>query len=162
MILPFSGTMMFLQYEKGRAKRHMIEVLQKKERGEIMTLTLQSQEYAALRWEHEQEFEHKGEMYDLVSKETKDGMIILHCIHDTKETSINKSIVKFIAGLLHSNPLHDQQLIAYAEFTKHLAPITSITLQILSIITAIVHVMHQKSTTHFGYDDLSLPPPKYS
>ncbi|MFM8456800.1 MAG: hypothetical protein ACKOAK_08530 [Ignavibacteria bacterium] len=162
MILPFSGTMLFLHYEKGRAKRHMIEILKKKEAGEILTLTLQRAEFLTLRWEHDLEFEHKGEMYDLVSRESIGNLILLHCIHDKKETSINKSIVKFIAGFLNSNPFHDQQLTACIEFTKHLAPILSIKPYFLSTFTAMMHVISDIVKPQFGFYNPIFPPPKYS
>jgi hypothetical protein len=162
MILPFSGTMMFLHYEKGRAKRHIIEVLKKKEKGEVINLTLQQYEFSSLRWEHEYEFEYKSEMYDLVSKETKDGVIVLQCIHDKKETSINKSIVKFIAGFLKSNPYHDQQLLAISDFTKQLAPITYITPKVISTFIELYNENVESKSLLFAHTDPFIPPPKYS
>lgn len=162
MILPFSGTMMFLHYEKGRARRHMEKILKKKEIGEAIALSLALQEYSALRWEHEYEFEHKGEMYDLISKESKGSMIILHCIHDKKETSINKSIVKFIAGFLNSNPFHDQQLAAFSDFTKQLAPIARIKTHIMSALNAMLTLSHISLKARIGFFDPSIPPPKHS
>ena len=58
----------------------MIEILKKKEAGEVLTLTLQRAEFLTLRWEHDLEFEHKGEMYDLVSRESIGNLILLHYI----------------------------------------------------------------------------------
>lgn len=153
---------MFLHYEKGRARRHMFEVLKKKEKGEVINLTLQQHEFLALRWEHEYEFEYKSEMYDLVSKETNDGMIILQCIHDKKESSINKSIVKFIAGFLKSNPHHDQQLIAISDFTKQLGPIVYIIPKIMSTFIELCNKIFESKSLLFAPSDPLIPPPKYS
>ena len=162
MILPFSGTMLFLHYEKGRAKRHMIEILKKKEAGEVLTLTLQRAEFLTLRWEHDLEFEHKGEMYDLVSRESIGNLILLHCIHDKKETSINKSIVKFIAGFFHANPLHDQQLMAFTDFAKQLAPIVNIKPHIMTAFNTLLNVHEMCKSLLFFPADPIIPPPKYS
>jgi hypothetical protein len=162
MIIPFSGSMMFLHYEKGRAKRHMIEMLKKKEAGEVITLKMGQKGYSNLKWEHDQEFEHQGEMYDLVAKELQGDSIILQCIHDKKETSINKSIVKFIAGFFNANPLHDQQLSAFTDFVKQLAPIIIITPHIMSAFNALVNVNEMCKSLLFFPADPIIPPPKYS
>jgi len=162
MILPFSGTMMFLHYEKGRAKRHMFEVIQKVKNGQVLELSFKIQEYESLQWEHDYEFSSKGEMYDVISKEIRSDLIILKCVHDKKETSIHKSIVKFIAGFLNSNPFHDKQLTAIKDFTKQLAPITFIKPQIISTYITLLNVPQSTDPSHYGFSDPSIPPPKYS
>ena len=41
-----------------------------------------------VKWEHEKEFEWKGEMYDVVKKESKNGNITYTCKKDTKEDQL--------------------------------------------------------------------------
>ncbi len=41
-------------------------------------------------WEHAREFEWKGEMYDVVKKENKDGDVLYTCKKDTKEDHLKK------------------------------------------------------------------------
>jgi len=162
MIIPFSGSMMMLHYEKGRAKRHMLEMIAKKKAGEMITLTFTTIEYASLKWEHDHEFEFKGEMYDIIEQELKGDAIILHCIHDKKETSINKAIVKFISGFFNANPLHDQQLIAFTDFAKQLTPIINITPHIMSTCSMLMHGDEISQNLLFSPTDPIIPPPKHS
>lgn len=162
MILPFSGSMLFLHYEKGRAKRHMLEIVQKVNSGQLLELTFTIQEYESLHWEHDYEFSLKGEMYDVLSKEIQNDVIIVKCVHDKRETSINKSIVKFIAGFLNSNPFHEQQLMAFTDFAKHLAPIISIKPNIISIFITILNDYQISFPPHIGFSEPSIPPPEHS
>jgi hypothetical protein len=162
MIIPFSGSMMMLHYEKGRAKRHMMEMIAKREAGDIISLTFTNDEYASLKWEHDHEFVYNGDMYDLVEQELHGDSIILHCIHDKKETSINKSIVKFIAGFFHANPLHDQQLMAFTDFAKQLAPIVNFKPHIMTAFNTLLNVHEIRKSLLFFPADPIIPPPKYS
>ena len=163
MIIPFSGTILFLHYEKGKAKRQFAELLQKKKTHEIVHLTFSEKEVEhSLRWEHDKEFEFKGEMYDILSTEKKNDSITYSCYKDKKETSINKTIVKFIAGFFHHNPLHEQQLSVIADFAKKLGPVTT---EIIPCITASTFLQCSKDYV----EELLLfpkippiPPPKYS
>lgn len=52
-----------------------------------------------LRWEHEREFEYKGQMYDIVEiKSAANGTITYTCWPDDEETKLNKKL-----GLLVRN-----------------------------------------------------------
>lgn len=50
-----------------------------------------------LRWEHSKEFEYKGQMYDIVSKEVKGDSIFYRCWWDYEETQLNKKLKKMVA-----------------------------------------------------------------
>lgn len=153
---------MFLHYEKGRARRHMIEVMHKAKHEHISEFAFNMYEYESLHWEHDSEFTLKGEMYDVIKKEFRNDSVFMQCIHDKKETSINKSIVKFIAGFLSENPLHDKQMIALSEFVKQLAPIMFIRPTIISTFTEMIEMNKMTHLPHNGFSDPSIPPPKYS
>ena len=135
MIIPFSGTMLLLHYEKGKAKRHAMEMMKHVKDAKLIRIAVHASKMQYIKWEQPWEFEFLGEMHDIVSQELIADSIIYHCIIDKKETSINKEIVKFIAGFFDDNPLHDQQLISFMDFVKQLAPITEIIVSYLPHIS---------------------------
>ena len=53
-----------------------------------------------LRWEHDREFEYKGQMYDVIERKTIDGLIMLTVYADHEETELKLKM----AHLLHENP----------------------------------------------------------
>ena len=162
MIIPFSGTMLFLHYEKGIAKRHAMEMMNHAKDAKLIRIAVHENEMQHLKWEQPWEFEYKGEMHDIVSQELMADSIIYHCIIDKKETSINKEIVKFIAGFFDDNPLHDQQLISFMDFVKHLAPITEITMTYLPQV-CIAECVKLDMTLNLSHSEKPpTPPPQYS
>ncbi len=48
-------------------------------------------------FKNEDEFEYKGEMYDVVSSETKGGFVYFYCINDKNEESVRASLEKHVA-----------------------------------------------------------------
>ncbi len=50
-----------------------------------------------LRWEHAEEFEYNGQMYDIVSHEIKGDSIFYRCWWDYDETDLNKKLKKMVA-----------------------------------------------------------------
>lgn len=162
MIIPFSGTMLFLHYEKGRAKRHAMEMMNHAKDAKLIRIAVHENEMKHLKWEQPWEFEYKGEMHDIVSQELMADSIIYHCIIDKKETSINKEIVKFIAGFFDDNPLHDQQLLSFMDFVKHLAPITEIMLSYLPHISMNTCFERDMILDFAFAEEPPTPPPQYS
>jgi len=162
MIIPFSGTMLFLHHEKGRAKRHAMEMMKHAKDSDLKRIAIHTSEIQHIKWEQPWEFEHQGIMHDIVSQELIADSIIYHCIIDKKETSINKEIVRFIAGFFNDNPLHDQQLLSFVDFTKHLAPITEIMMSYLPQIS-IAECFLPDMLPYFPYaTEIPTPPPQYS
>ena len=154
--------MLFLHYEKGRAKRHAMEMMNHAKDAKLIRIAVHENEMKHLKWEQPWEFEYKGEMHDIVSQELMVDTIIYHCIIDKKETSINKEIVRFIAGFFHDNPLHDQQLLSCIDFVKNLAPITEIIMSYLPQIS-IAECFLPDMLPYFPYAiEIPNPPPQYS
>ena len=48
-------------------------------------------------FKNEDEFEYKGEMYDVVKSETRDGFVYFYCINDKNEEFIQASLEKHIS-----------------------------------------------------------------
>ncbi len=57
-----------------------------------------------LRWEHDHEFEYKGEMYDIVKTIEHEDAIEYICWWDHEETAINKKLQTLIALFKGENP----------------------------------------------------------
>ena len=69
---------------------------------------------SGLRWEHSKEFEWLGEMYDVVSTESKDDSVTYWCWWDKEETALNKQLTDLVANSLGKNKerrRHQEQLV---------------------------------------------------
>jgi hypothetical protein len=103
LIGPYLGISLYLKHEKRMLKREIkhqiIEGIDKSELVEL-TFTLADAE-TKLRWEHSQEFEYNGEMYDVVESKTIDGKVTYWCWWDNEETSLNKQLNQLLARALN-------------------------------------------------------------
>jgi hypothetical protein len=74
----------------------------------LVALT-QEESQIELRWEHSKEFEYKGQMYDIVETEWKDGVIYYWCWWDHEETSLNQKLNKLAAHAFDTSDRKQQQ-----------------------------------------------------
>lgn len=98
LLAPVVTIFLYLQYEKKTVRREvkwkMIAGLDKEE---LVLLKFSKEEtISELRWEHSKEFEYKGQMYDIVSKEIKGDSIFYRCWWDHEETALNKRLKKLV------------------------------------------------------------------
>jgi len=63
-----------------------------------------------LRWEHSKEFEFRGQMYDVVSSETKGDSIFYRCWWDHKETQLNQRLKILVAKALDQDENNGEAL----------------------------------------------------
>ena len=153
---------MYLHHEKGMAKKAMHEYLRDNRAKDIVQITVHEKEiYTKLIWEHEREFELNGEMYDVMTVMSKGDSVIYRCIHDKKESSINKRIKSFIATFLNKEKGTDMNVIVYSDIFKILYPPSS-------SLSAML-IMPEIQSKHGGYDishqpqfstQPNTPPPK--
>lgn len=61
-----------------------------------------------LRWKHEDEFEFKGFMYDIVKREKVGDSYLFWCWKDDEETALNKKLDQLLADIFSHNP-NDRQ-----------------------------------------------------
>ena len=150
MSIPFTGTIMYLQHEKGMAKHAMNEYMKKYSESDLKEIIIHKDEIDnKLSWEHEREFELGGEMYDVISSEIKGDSIVYHCIHDAKESSINKRLISLIKNYLNDETHGDVSLIVFSDIFKVLYPPITI-LSDLSISMVIL-------SDFFGYEISKIP-----
>lgn len=68
---------------------------------ELVLLTFSvSETKTKLRWEHEREFEYRGQMYDLVEMTTKGDSVSYLCYWDKEETRLNHKLEQLITWVL--------------------------------------------------------------
>ncbi|MFM1877608.1 MAG: hypothetical protein RLZZ241_474 [Bacteroidota bacterium] len=62
-----------------------------------------------VRWERHDEFEYRGNMYDVVRSEQKDNRYYYWCWPDKEESSLNKELRNRTAELFNSSPKPREQ-----------------------------------------------------
>ncbi len=72
---------------------------------ELVLITVSIADNKSLTWtKPNKEFRYKGEMYDIVSQETKEDMILYYCIHDFKESKLFANLDEHIQRHIADNP----------------------------------------------------------
>lgn len=61
-------------------------------------------------WIHSKEFRYRGEMYDILgTSPTDDGRVLLHCIHDVKESGLFTELDRMVNLGMNSDPQQRNQ-----------------------------------------------------
>jgi hypothetical protein len=91
MFLGLAGQQLCFRMQLRQAKLEMKRSL-RKGRGSrhIREFSFDEQAYATLDWEEENEFRYQGEMYDVVDVKKQNGLVLIKCIPDKKETQLLK------------------------------------------------------------------------
>ena len=153
---------MYLQHEKGMAKAAMSHYLKSYEKHDPVEIIIHKDEIdSKLVWEHEREFELGGEMYDVISSQIMGDSIFYQCLHDAKETSINKRILSFIKNYLKDEAGGDASLIVYSDIFKVLhPPISSIVDEHTLMVMRSVFIGYDDSSNPQYFNQPSIPPPR--
>lgn len=83
-----------LFHHKKEVRESFKETLNK---DDLVCFELTEQELQSLEWEHEREFEFKGNMYDIVHREQDGKKHFLWCYKDDFEKELKKKITHFLA-----------------------------------------------------------------
>lgn len=87
---------------KKQVKKQMIAGLDK---SELVLLCFSKHDaQTLLRWEHDKEFEFRGQMFDVVETREQGDFIFYHCWLDHAETHLNKQLAQLVSGLWESHP----------------------------------------------------------
>lgn len=90
-----------LQYRVRREIKHRIK--QNVSDDELVLISIANDN--CLTWtKPNKEFRYKGEMYDIVSQETKEDMILYYCIHDFKESKLFADLDEHVQKHITDNP----------------------------------------------------------
>lgn len=73
-----------------------------------------------LHWEHAQEFEYQGQMYDVVRTETRGDTIYYRCWLDSRESELNQQLKQLVASTLEKDPTNQENQKRLTHFYKSL------------------------------------------
>lgn len=112
----------WLRLERYGLRREVRErLLAGVEPGELVLLTFTQEEaLQVLRWERDDEFEYRGQMYDVVRTEKEGDSIRFWCWPDGPETRLNQELEALTARLFHDAPEPGQQTGRLVYFFKSL------------------------------------------
>ena len=124
LVLPFLGTYIWFQ---GRiASARDVAALKIKKTippdDEILWKFSLADSKNKLEWEHSQEFEYNGEMYDVIRSEQKGDTMWYWCYWDRKETLLKKELNLLTLNLLGPGATHQNHGQRIDEFFKTLYP----------------------------------------
>lgn len=164
LILPFVGTVSWLNYQKKKVKHHFKqEIIASIEKNELVNFTFTLKEAETkLNWEHSKEFEYNNSMYDIVEADTTNNIITYWCWWDSEETELNKKLKKLLANFLGEDTEDKKTKTQFAQFYQSLYHTKNIPWKAI--------YKEQNKTKNFAYivDYTSLhfppttPPPNYS
>ena len=111
LVGPIGLTYTWLQYQKKQVKREIKwKIANDLDRDELTQLKFSAKEIKIkLRWKHSKEFEYNGEMYDIVTSESRGDSIIYWCWWDNKETQLNKHLTHLVLQTLNQNDQNQNQ-----------------------------------------------------
>lgn len=139
---PFLGTRGFLLLRKHHIRSEVKErILAGVDKNELVYLAFSSRQTRTdLRWEHDREFEYRGEMYDIVQSETRNDSVFYHCIHDRAETAVNRQLETLTASAANTDPPSQNSIQQLLDFLKNLcSPATRAMATLPTFRTLAVH-----------------------
>jgi hypothetical protein len=122
LVVPFLGTYTWLQYKKHETKEMVKrQILTQVDKKELVTIKLTHAEAKTeLRWEHDSEFEYKGQMYDIVETQTNGDSISYICWWDHAETALNVQLHEIVEKTFGNDPQNNQKQDELKDFYKSL------------------------------------------
>ena len=102
MIVPFAGTYILYKHQKRLIRKEIKhKIIAGIDKSELVLINVHNSKIEIdLEWEHSKEFEYKGEMYDVVSRETSGDTTSFWCWWDYDETSLNKQLTASLSKAL--------------------------------------------------------------
>jgi hypothetical protein len=122
LLAPALGGLGWLHFQKKTLKKELKQQLLAGLPGHLLVELAFSQPDAKsqLRWEHAQEFEFQGRMYDVVRAEMRGDSLVYHCFEDHAETALNRQIRTLIAKSLHTDPGSQREKEQWSRFFRTL------------------------------------------
>jgi hypothetical protein len=122
LFVPFLGTYTWLQYQKHQTKEMVKrQILAHADKKELVTLIFSTAETTTeLHWEHDSEFEYKGQMYDIVETQTHGDSISYICWWDHQETALNLQLQQIVEKTFGDDPQNHKKQDALKDYYKSL------------------------------------------
>lgn len=157
LVLPFVGTVSWLNYQKKKVKRHIKhEIIAGIDKSELVLFTFtKAQIENELNWKHSKEFEYNNSMYDIVEADTSNNTYTYWCWWDYKETKLNKQLSKLLAQFLGNDTQNKETKTRFAQFYQSLFQLKNTPWKANLIATK----LNNNIAYSFNYTSLQFPPP---
>jgi hypothetical protein len=160
--VPVVGTYGWLSFQKHIArkavKRQLIASIDKAELVQLKFSVTQAA--TELRWEHSKEFEYKGEMYDVVQKESEGDSVTYWCWWDHEETKLNKHLGELVSDVLDQSPERNKHKKQLLEFFKSLYFAEERPSQVMVELAALRHYPGYSISSYQLFPTSISPPPE--
>lgn len=119
IVVPSVTTYSWLQYKKYQVKKHVKhQILAGLDQSALVLLKFTNNESSELRWEHDQEFEYNGQMYDVVNSIEKRDSIYYWCWRDHEETKLINQLKIVVANALGNDQQNKENQNRLLDFFK--------------------------------------------
>ena len=120
--VPVATISVILKIQKKQVKREVKwKIIAGIDREELVLLKFtQKEKQTQLNWKHSKEFEHKGEMYDVVETETIGDTTYYWLWWDYEETKLSRQLSELISVALANNPKNQENQKRLHNFFKSL------------------------------------------
>jgi hypothetical protein len=120
LIAPVATIFVIFQVQKKQIKREVKwKMISGIDREVLVLLKFTEEEKKnQLKWKTSNEFEYKGEMYDIVEKEVKGDTTLYWCWLDNEETKLNRQYEELVFYALECNPINQENKKQIAKFFK--------------------------------------------
>ncbi|MDA7804189.1 hypothetical protein N8987_06400 [Crocinitomix sp.] len=85
------------------------KILKGLDKDELTFFSFTAEEIASLEWEHKEEFEYQGMMFDVVERKQVGSKIHFWCWQDAKESAANKALDLLIAKLMANTSENEKE-----------------------------------------------------
>lgn len=130
---------------------------------ELILIKLSKEESKTqLEWEHDHEFEYRGEMYDVVRQEEHADTVFYYCWWDKEETRLNRDLEQLSLFVLQKDPeknKNDQRII---QFYKSLFLHNQDKRSITRFYTEKANVFRPSTIIRSIFIETPHPPPKHN
>jgi hypothetical protein len=153
---PFLGTHIFFRYNKNKIRKEIAgKIHSGPDKKDLVLLKFAEEEAETkLNWKHADEFEFKGQMYDIVEKDQEGDTTWYYCFKDDTETRLNREKDSLLASAIGRDPRQKSQTDRLTDFLKTVYQQDVFSWTPHAASTTVFHF----SFLIFNYSSLSFPP----
>ena len=121
LTVPFMGAWQFFSSQLNQVRQEAKEMMDRMyPQDPVVYFEFTLSESEALKWEHESEFEYRGEMYDVLHKKIVGGKVQYWCYWDRKETILKNEFRDFLVNAFSGQARDHKSEMHFSIFLKTL------------------------------------------
>lgn len=121
MLIPAVLFLGYLKWQEEELEEKLEERIEQQVENQTL-LVFSIEGLQQLYWEHEKEFQYKGEMYDVIDRYVRGDSVYLLCFHDREESHLKKQLYNYLARQQDKNPAQKQTESRIFAFLSKLVP----------------------------------------